>query len=399
MKRTRRLSQFFFFALTVTGVFILRGNAERWCPFGGVEALYTYVADGAVPCSLGVSNFFVAAGVVLATLLVRRAFCGYACPVGAIAEWVGEGGRALGLPQYLVPERANRLLSLLKYGALAAILYFTYRAGELVFRGVDPCYALLSRHGEDITLWAYVAGGVIVVGSLFLSVPFCRWLCPLAAFLAPFSKCGVARVKRDPVRCVDCGNCRSACPMAIPVDTVAEVRHARCTLCLDCSAVCPPKARGAITWGLPRGLSGALPCWVPAGVLVLVLAGAVAAASLFPLPSYVFKRGQVPAVTAETLLSVPQLTCRGRATSFTFFLLRDDLSAVPGYLKVEAWPGPDGGEVCVTFDPACTTEGAVREAITEPYFDPSQSRWRMPPFSIEGYDPFGISAEKAGTEP
>ena len=58
--------------------------------------------------------------------------------------------------------RLGSALSVLKYGVLAIVLVLTYRAGELIFRGFDPCYALLSRHGEDITFWAYVASGAIV---------------------------------------------------------------------------------------------------------------------------------------------------------------------------------------------------------------------------------------------
>ena len=41
---------------------------------------------------------------------------------------------------------ADRLLSVMKYVVLVVILAATYRAGELIFRGFDPCYALISRH-------------------------------------------------------------------------------------------------------------------------------------------------------------------------------------------------------------------------------------------------------------
>ena len=73
------------------------------------------------------------------------------------------------------------MLALLKYAVLAIILYATWSTGELLFRGYDPCYALISRHGEDITFWAYAVAGAIVVASLVIVVPFCRWFCPLAA--------------------------------------------------------------------------------------------------------------------------------------------------------------------------------------------------------------------------
>ena len=75
MKTTRRVVQFGFLAVTLVGVFLFRGNAERWCPFGGVEALYTYATEGNLTCSLAVTNFYILGAVLVMTLLLRRAVC------------------------------------------------------------------------------------------------------------------------------------------------------------------------------------------------------------------------------------------------------------------------------------------------------------------------------------
>ena len=232
--------------LVLAGVFVIGGNAERWCPFGGAEAIYTYVNEGNLPCSLAVSNFFMLGGVLLSALLLRRAFCGYACPVGAISEWTRRFGRALGFKGGAVPRVLDAVLSTLKYAVLALLLLLTWRTGELVFRGADPCYALISRHGEDITVWAYVTGGAVLLASFFVSVPFCRWLCPLGALLNPFSRFGWWRVRRAESACSGCTMCSRVCPMEIPVHEVTEVRHARCTACLECVGACPRRVRGAI---------------------------------------------------------------------------------------------------------------------------------------------------------
>ena len=42
MRRNRRLVQGSFLVLVLLGVFVVGGNCERWCPFGGVEALCTH---------------------------------------------------------------------------------------------------------------------------------------------------------------------------------------------------------------------------------------------------------------------------------------------------------------------------------------------------------------------
>ena len=387
MRITRRLVQLGLLSLTLIGVYAIGGHAERWCPFGGVEALYTYSTAGNLICSLGVSNFYILAAVLLATLLLRRAFCGYACPLGTISEWLQAGARRVGLRAWRVPARFDRVLSLLKYAVLGLVLYFTWRAGELIFRGFDPCYALISRHGTDITLWAYVVAGGIVLASLLIMVPFCRWLCPLAAVLNPLSRIGLARVQRDSAACLDCGKCDRACPMAIPVAHVNQVTAARCTACLECIAACPKAAAGALRWGPPRSLGGRWPQPVAIGLLLVCIGGAIAATYALPLPSFVHNRGQVPAQTATLSLRVRGVVCRHSSEQFVQYLQRTDEFALRGYLRIEAWPEPSTATVQITFDPTRTNEAALKRAITEPQYDVTTSAWKFSPYKIDGYNP------------
>jgi len=383
----RRTIQFGFLLIVLVGVFAIGGNCERWCPFGGVEALYSYLHEGNLVCSLGTANFFILGGVLGMTLLMRRAFCGYACPIGTISEWLHALARRLRLPAYRVSPWLDRHLAWLKYGLLAVILWFTWQTGELVFRGFDPCYALISRHGEDITVWAYVAAGAVVVGSLFLMLPFCRWFCPLAAVLNPFSRFAVARIRRNAAICRDCGACEKRCPVDIPVAQVVQVTHARCIACLQCVESCPGHRARPLTWGSPWGGRTAWPPITISLTVLLCTSVAVAASYLYPLPSFVKTRGTAPGQTAELSLRTSNLGCRGNANLLYYFLDRDDMFAVPGYLKVEAWPGPGAAQVRVTYDPAQAGETFIQQAITEPYYEIAGEQWRMSPFAVEGYDP------------
>jgi len=383
--------------LTLVGVFVFQANCEAWCPFGGVESLYGYLTEGNMVCSLAVSNFYILGGVLAMTLLLRRAFCGYMCPIGTISEWLHSVGLKLRLPRRNVPRSANRVLSLLKYVVLAIILYATWRTGELMFRGYDPCYALLSRHGEDIQVWAYVVAGAIVLGSLVLTVPFCRWFCPLAAVLQPFSRAGLTRVRRNEAACANCGSCAKACPMQIPVDRLPVVQQGDCTSCMSCVAACEKTKKHALAWGPPASASRWLGRhWSQAALVLIMLgctAGAVTTSYLAPLPSFVKTRQEPVSQTEHMRLKVDGLTCRGRANLFFWYLDRDDEFRVPGYLRFEAWPGPNLSAVEIHFDASTTSKAAIQRAITEPYFDLVQDRWRMSPFSIEGYDPLDAELE------
>jgi hypothetical protein len=125
-------------------------------------------------------------------------------------------------------------------------------------------------------------------------------------------------------------------------------------------------------------------------ILLVCTSTAVAASYVFPLPSFVRSHGDRPDRVAEVELRVENLSCRGRANLFLYFMERDDMYQVPGYFKVEAWPGPDLAKVRITFDPAATNEEALKQAITEPYYDVAADFWRMSPFRVEGYDPLKL---------
>jgi len=375
-----------FLLLTVIGVFVIAGNAESWCPFGGIEALYTYLSEGTLPCSLAFSNFYILGAVVLMTLLLRRAFCGYVCPVGTISDWVQRTSAHWGVRPFAVPVLVDRSLSMLKYLVLGTVLFFTYRSAELVFRGFDPCYALISRHGEDITIWAYAIAGAIIVLSIVLTMPFCRWLCPLAAALSPFSVVGFARIKRDDATCVRCGECANVCPMAIPVHRTVEVRHARCISCLSCLDACPTHSDGALSWG-PPGFGRRWPHWIVPALALSLTSAAVAAVSFFAIPSFVATRGEAGANTAEIELEVDGLTCRGRATLLMYFLERDDVFALSEFLELQAWPGSGAARVIIGVDSSTSTPDDVKRAMTEPYYDEAGGVWRFSPFAIRGFDP------------
>jgi ferredoxin len=350
------------------------------------------VGEGNLVCSLGTSNFFILGGVLATALLVRRGFCGYMCPIGTISEWVHHWARRLYLPAFRVPARLDKCLGLLKYAVLGVVLLFTWWMGELIFRAFDPCYALISRHGADITYWAYVVSAGILLASLFVTIPFCRWLCPLAAVLNPFSRFALGRIQRHDETCSSCGKCGKSCPMQIPVESVQQVTHARCISCLECVGACPANAkqRAALSWGMPRPISQR---WAPRlliGVLLLCTTGAVTASYLFPLPSFVKSRGTPPANLAQMELAVEHLTCRGRANLLVYFLERDDLFAVPGYYRLEAWPSPDTARIRLIYDAERTEELSIKQAITEPYYDALANIWRNSPFVIHGYDPLAL---------
>ena len=56
------------------------------CPFGGLEALYKYIAGGEYLKRTNISNFILLGGTMILALLLGRIFCGWICMFGWIQE-------------------------------------------------------------------------------------------------------------------------------------------------------------------------------------------------------------------------------------------------------------------------------------------------------------------------
>ncbi len=252
LKHGRTISQVFFLAATAWVAYRMLSGAlgatvEKYCPFGGVETLIPWLNKTGTLCSLSTMNISILAGLLLITLLYKRAFCSHICPVGALSEWISAFGRRYIIKSKRIPRSLDRLLVWLKYVVLVLIVWGTVRIGELIFREADPYYVLFTLgRGHGIAdgvmgIGAYSLAIVLFLFALSAVIPlaFCRYLCPLAACLNPFSKFGLVRVHRNKETCIDCEKCDRACKWGVVVSAKASVTSAECSNCQDCLRSCP----------------------------------------------------------------------------------------------------------------------------------------------------------------
>jgi len=242
MRRLRTAFQIaIIVAVVVTGFRFTMGwsrtSIETYCPFGGLEAALSLFTQQTFTCATGERNLALFIALIVLTLLSRKSFCGWVCPVGAISEWFSKLGQRM---FHLEPSRRwDRALRWLRLPVLIVILYFTFRTGELIFRGFDPYYILFSFNGHDVKSWSYLILGAILLGLFLFPMAWCRYLCPLGVALWPFSAAGRLRLARDEDTCTNCAACDSSCPQGIIVSEVGEVRSGECTLCFECVEACP----------------------------------------------------------------------------------------------------------------------------------------------------------------
>lgn len=345
-------------------------GVERFCPFGGVETLWSVITRQRFTCATGAYNLTLFAALFGVTFLVRRAFCSWICPVGTVTEWMGRlGGRVRH------KKGSDESLSLglikpvgtwddtLRFGRLAVLVLViaaTAGTGELAFRPYDPYYVLLSFYGHDVRWWSYPLLLGVLAAAVVIPMFWCRYLCPLGGILWPASRFGFFRIRRSDDACTGCGRCDRACPQAISVHRMDRVVSGECTLCLECTSACG--AKGAL-----RVEAAVLKRRVPGWSLWVLLAAATAAgvawADVVTLSSYErqLRDGQ-PLSPRKATMTVDGVRCVDTAKTAAAQL--EDLE---GVFFVRARAGERLLEV--TYDAATTSPQAVQEAIEGPVLD------------------------------
>lgn len=238
-------------------------SPEAYCPFGGVETLYSFVSGGTFINHSHLSNLVLLGAVMLVAALARGAFCGWVCPFGTIQEWVhgfsrflqrrippfGRAMRALRTwaaprakrgqaPRMTLMHRLDRWLRYGRYVTLAAIIGGTVAYGTMVFRDYDPWAALINIAEFELTVGLLVLG-VVVLASFVVERPWCRYACPLGAAIGLVSQVSPLRIQREGSACAGCALCTQECPMGIQIETAGDITDPGCIMCLNCLSECP----------------------------------------------------------------------------------------------------------------------------------------------------------------
>lgn len=105
----------------------------------------------------------------------------------------------------------------------------------------------LREAAEILFDWKVLVLAAVLVSSMFIHRPFCRYLCPLGAFYSVFNRFSFYQIHLDVSRCIGCKKCEKSCPMAVEV--TKDCNSPECIRCGKCRAVCPT---GAISSGFVK---------------------------------------------------------------------------------------------------------------------------------------------------
>ena len=216
--------------------------ASGACPIGAFQAV---VGSSRFSFSYYITGFLILLGVLLG-----RFICGFLCPFGWLQELLhkiptkklstkklkataihqvrrsaGDGNSAAGVPC----ERCRYGRSVLLQIPLSA-----GRAGGAIPLSLANS-GIRAALGSLFT-WKFAILLAVIVLSVLLYRPFCKWLCPLGAFYALLNRVSLFQMKVDKNKCVSCGKCARVCKM--DVDVTRTPNHAECIRCGMCIRTC-----------------------------------------------------------------------------------------------------------------------------------------------------------------
>ena len=198
-------------------------------------------------------SYYIVGFLLLFGALLGRFVCGWLCPFGLVQDVL-----------WKIPVKwkwkklpGDRMLSCLKYvilGGFVVLLPLTVLdvvgqgqpwfckwicpSGTL-FAGI-PLIATnpsLQSAVGFLFQWKVAILVVLLLLSLVVYRPFCRYLCPLGAIYGWMNPVALYRYEINQTRCTGCSACQKACPMELPVYKLPNT--SQCIRCGVCRQTCP----------------------------------------------------------------------------------------------------------------------------------------------------------------
>lgn len=193
------------------------------------------------------------------SLLGRKLFCGWACPLGAFQELLNK------IPhRFKIKQPSFTAMNAIRL-ALIVMFFLTFHAGRThiaalakaveadpdsqiwrVFSAIniyDPINMFELLHWQVDTTFI-VLMSILVIASLVLYRPFCYVICPVGGLTWLLERIAPGRVRIDPSACNSCGKCVEVtpCPTMKPLSEGETKNLPDCTSCGECLNTCPTDA-------------------------------------------------------------------------------------------------------------------------------------------------------------
>ena len=269
-KNIRHIVQILFTAITNGYIFgfvkgkIYKGSFKKYC----VPGLNCYSCPGALgSCPIGSIQavlaegnfkitFYVAAFLLFFGSVLGRFVCGFLCPFGLVQDLLYKipfFKKVKNLPGHKVLKWLKYIILILFVILLPMLALDDFGMGKPWFcKYICPSGTLMGGIPlivADETLRPFLGNlfylkitilVIILILSLIVYRPFCKYICPLGAVYSVFNPIAFYKYKVDGDKCNKCGVCTGVCKMGIKV--YESPNNPECIRCGDCIRNCPHKA-------------------------------------------------------------------------------------------------------------------------------------------------------------
>lgn len=256
-------------------------GVEGFLPISAMVSFIYWLQTGIIN-EIHPAGLFIFIGIVAGSIVLKKAFCSWLCPVGTLSEALWMLGKKLFGRTLIVPRWLDYPLRSLKY---LLLLFFCWSISRMDIPALSDFIASPYNKVADVKMYLFFAristiAVWTIIGLMVLSVAiknfWCRFLCPYGALLGIAGWLSPLKVTRNKTTCIDCELCTRACSADIVVHKAGRVWSDECMSCLACIAVCPVKGTLEAKTGHH---SKAFPVWVygvlVAGVFVAVTGFAI----------------------------------------------------------------------------------------------------------------------------
>jgi polyferredoxin len=371
---------------------------EAYCPFGGIQALGSYLLNHALSCSMTSAQIVMGVMLMLAVFVFSKLFCSYICPVGTFSEWLGTLGDKLKI-RVTIKGVADKILRSLKYVLLFTTLYFSFQSNELFCKKFDPYFAVTTGFSMDVVvLYASIAIVLVLLGSVFIRLFWCKYICPLGAISNIFKFTGffiglmvvylillkfgleisyvwplaiaclggylievtgfygkifpIAKITRNEDTCISCQLCSHKCPQGIDVANLEVVSDVDCNLCGDCMSVCP--VNDTVQINKNKRLR-----WLPPIAIIVLIVAGIFIGGLWEVPTIDQKWADDDAIANAKIFNqsdIKNIKCYGSSMAFASKMRHiDGVLGVATYVKHH--------RVKVYYDPAKLDDAKIQESL------------------------------------
>jgi polyferredoxin len=184
--------------------------------------------------------------IVGASLLLKKGFCGWICPVGTLSQYVWMAGEKIMGRNFRVEQYTDIGLRSIKYVLFSLFFYVIVIAMgstmNIMFFGSDyykVADVKMLKFFTDMTALTFWVLAALAVLSLLYKNFWCRYLCPYGALLGIVSRWSPVKVRRNEEQCIHCHACTTSCPAFIDVEKKDVVTSGECFGCMTCVSNCP----------------------------------------------------------------------------------------------------------------------------------------------------------------